>query len=239
MERHGLSAALLSACLSIAMVGCMTTSGPRRVNAEATIKISDKCNLPTVCFSICNSGRKELRIWELWNSWGYYTVTVTISHGGKLIIAKKKPAEFTRNGPTVYKIAPGQCQNVVVDLNDGDWDLPFRVGTDDRLIRVELNIPPGIDAKEFGVFVGNISSTGGSFQIPPAHVVASSDYRIVAVATCNTWDTLWEIVGVLGEHGIPCFFEGRCWCGVHVPNEQADLAKKLLRHDQRLVLRHS
>src|SRR5215467_5600811 len=71
-----------------------------------------------------NMASTELRLWELWNSWGYWSVSFQLrSEPDSTIstIMHRWNAEFTVNGPTYFVLAPGEQRRFPININDGWW----------------------------------------------------------------------------------------------------------------------
>jgi hypothetical protein len=113
---------------------------------------------------ITNISQKPQRIWEGWNSWGWYNLSfeVTDSSGGLLYKLEHKKRKWTVNFPSIVSINPGEQFIIDVYLNKEDWLLPFlkdKKGGDFELnIQAIYEIPENIDAKRMGIWTGKVKS---------------------------------------------------------------------------------
>lgn len=72
-----------------------------------------------------NTSLMELRLWELWNSWGWWSISFQIrdeQDSGVYTIKHTHNHEWTKNGPTYFVIAPNERYGIYIDLNDGWWE---------------------------------------------------------------------------------------------------------------------
>lgn len=111
-----------------------------------------------------NTSSVELRLWELWNSWGYWSISFELrderAHSLYTIV-RRRDTDFTRNFPSYFALAPGERHALYMDLGDGWWerdeaiahlkDIPLSV-------RISYLVTPSQEADELGVFVGSVVS---------------------------------------------------------------------------------
>jgi hypothetical protein len=72
---------------------------------------------------ITNVSNKPVRLWQEWNSWGYYCLQIEIvTRNGTRHLLKKKPTGFTRNFPEFIELPTGQSVVWHVDLNPTEWE---------------------------------------------------------------------------------------------------------------------
>ena len=71
---------------------------------------------------IANKSSDPVRVWEDWNSWGYYNLTFDVKlANGKVYHLKKKLVDFTMNFSSHYLIKPSSYYVIYVSF-DKEWD---------------------------------------------------------------------------------------------------------------------
>jgi hypothetical protein len=109
-----------------------------------------------------NRGIYEQRIWETWNSWGYFNLSFEVADStGKKWVVKKRDTGFTRNFPSFLTISPGQTY--VFDVYFGDaheWaGFPLRRGEENTVkMRALYSVPVSAEAKTSDVWTGHLES---------------------------------------------------------------------------------
>ena len=75
-----------------------------------------------------NTSNETIRLWEEWNSWGYYNLTFEVFDvNGKLLgVAQKKPQNWTVNFPSFLELKPKQVHVIDVYFHSFDWDAPIK-----------------------------------------------------------------------------------------------------------------
>ena len=75
-----------------------------------------------------NTSNETIRLWEEWNSWGYYNLTFEVFDvNGKLLgVAQKKPQTWTMNFPSFLELKPKQVHVIDVYFHSFDWDAPIK-----------------------------------------------------------------------------------------------------------------
>jgi hypothetical protein len=131
----------------------------RSVTAERSIVAARNADPFFVVLS--NTSAVQLGTWEVSNSWGYGTLSfeLTTSDGTRRILTKR-PEAFTRNGPSVFIVLPGEQRVLVVRL-DSSWNgLPnfFAPGEQDVRLRAVYDVPASPEAAKLHVWVGRIAS---------------------------------------------------------------------------------
>ena len=52
-------------------------------------------------------------VWELWNSWGYQTISFELTTAnGKKFILSRQPQAFTKNNPVTFAVQPGDIRSI-------------------------------------------------------------------------------------------------------------------------------
>jgi hypothetical protein len=111
---------------------------------------------------LSNTSPTAQRVFQDWNSWGYYSLSFEVEGSdGKRWIAKKTRTAFTRNFPSSWEIPPGG--NLVIDVYWGDestWEGFPPFGTEGRALslRAVFEIKPDSETKQHQVWTGRIVS---------------------------------------------------------------------------------
>lgn len=151
----------------------MRNSGLMRVQLEGKMRLELTIEREYLAVTVLNTSSQELRLWELHNSWGWYSFSVELRHTAAkpVQIIKRKPREWTKNGPTYFVLSPGESQEIQLNIKDGWWDIGREsLNSKNRLIeiRIRLKIDSSPEAEEYGVFVGTALSNWIE-SIPPHH----------------------------------------------------------------------
>jgi hypothetical protein len=121
---------------------------------------------------ITNISQKQQRIWQGWNSWGWYNLTFEVldSSGSLIYKLEHKKAKWTVNFPSSYCINPGE--QFVIDVyfaRKDEWLLPFLKGKKEGEFKVNMRaiyeIPEDKDTKEMGIWTGKIKSEIGKYAL--------------------------------------------------------------------------
>jgi hypothetical protein len=151
---------LMCAGLVVAL-GCNETWDsrvePRRPGVDMRLKLTIHADHLSV--TVFNELSHERRLWDLENSWGWdsFSFELSTETGGQWQI-RRRPREWTKNGPTFMVLPPGGSRNLRFNLNDGWWEAGEVSGLKDQTIRVRprLEIGPTPEAEQYGVFVGAV-----------------------------------------------------------------------------------
>lgn len=118
--------------------------------------------------TLVNSAGHEQRLWDWHNSWGWYALAVEVrDDAGAAFEMKRAPRDWSKNGPTVFVLQPGERHEVRLDLHDGWWEIaPANASgaevtrlRDRRLeLRARLRIDPTPEAEHLRVFTGTLFS---------------------------------------------------------------------------------
>ena len=120
---------------------------------------------------ITNVSDKPQRIWETWNSWGWYNLTFNMldNRGNTLYTLKKKPRGWSKNFPSFIRLNPGECFIIDVYLKRSDWELPFlgkkREGDFEINLKAVYEIPQDDETKKNGIWTGKIESATGKYTL--------------------------------------------------------------------------
>jgi hypothetical protein len=111
---------------------------------------------------VSNNTLRELKLWDLENSWGWMTFSFKLaSRNTPLVLIKRTNREWTRNIPSVVTISPGSLWQTTFDFNDGWWSVPPEVAElRSDVIEVQLfyDVPVTPEAKEHNVETGSVAS---------------------------------------------------------------------------------
>jgi len=67
---------------------------------------------------LTNVSREPQVVWELWNSWGYQTISFELTTAnGKKFVLSRGPEAFTKNNPTTFAVQPGEHQVYAIHLD--------------------------------------------------------------------------------------------------------------------------
>jgi hypothetical protein len=118
-----------------------------------------------------NTSTVELRLWELDNSWGYWSISFQLSNeqdSNIYFIRRRSDTEFTVNGANYFVIAPGARREISMNFNDGWWEWEQSLlGLKDKIISVcvsysyspsPLSIKLVPESNNYGVFTGSAQS---------------------------------------------------------------------------------
>jgi hypothetical protein len=100
-------------------------------------------------------------VWEVWNSWGYRTISFELATvAGKKFVVSKRPGMFTANFPSTYLIEPGEHQVFAIRL-DQWWEThPTFPKADETQIMLKAiyEVPPTTEAAQHKVWTGHLES---------------------------------------------------------------------------------
>ena len=162
---------VIAAAIGTLGLGTLGTAGVafREPIVEAYERWRSDCDLGLrreggrVWLTLRNKSDRELRIFQFWNSWGYWTVSFRVrdrATGRVGVLARKRGVSFTRNFPAYFTIpARGQFEKEI-DLRDKSWVLPDWLDLDkgSYLLQAQLTIEDSAEARQHGVFVGHLAS---------------------------------------------------------------------------------
>ena len=111
-----------------------------------------------------NDSKETVRLWEEWNSWGYFNLTFELfdTTGKSLGEIQKKPTLWTRNFPSYLELKPNQLHVIDVDLHPkGDWNMPIkpmgaREGPNKYRLMVNYSVPVDEESKKYRVWTGTL-----------------------------------------------------------------------------------
>lgn len=95
-----------------------------------------------------NNSTTQLRLWELWNSWGWWSVSFQIRSDQDTNVSTIMHlwnAEWTMNGPTTFVLVPEEKRGFPINLNNGWWmrdQTIARLKDKTLLIRVSYHANP-------------------------------------------------------------------------------------------------
>ena len=128
------------------------------------MELSLKVNKDNLEVTISNNAQKAVRVWELHNSWGWFTIyfNVTSQQSNSTYIISRKEREWTKDGPTFFEIPSGQSFTAIINLNDGWWQSNKEIKTiknDVIYIGSVLEVSLTPEAGQYGVFTGKAESS--------------------------------------------------------------------------------
>ena len=112
---------------------------------------------------VSNASAQAQRIWQDWNSWGYYALSFELNDdaGHKWVVQRHPNAIFTRNLPSWWVVEPHGF--IVVNVYFGDkklWEaFPYpEHGSRTVSMRAVLDISPTPESAKYGAWTGRIIS---------------------------------------------------------------------------------
>ena len=125
MKRFQVS--LLSLLLACNLVSIGASFYAQSDRKDLSIKIVED-DIDSVLFhvSITNISDEPIRLWEEWNTWGYFSLSFELFDmtGKSLGHIAKSQRRWTVNRPSFVEIKPGQSHEIDVILHPGVWDFP-------------------------------------------------------------------------------------------------------------------
>jgi hypothetical protein len=113
------------------------------------------------------SGKPQV-VWELWNSWGYQTISfeLTTANGQKFVLSRRAE-EFTKNYPSTFAVQPGEHQVYAVHLDKWWISNPAFPNADEMPITVKAvyQVSPTREATERTVWTGRLESRSYRFTL--------------------------------------------------------------------------
>lgn len=111
-----------------------------------------------------NPTDKPLRLFQEWNSWGYFGLSFDITYpDGRVVHSEKEPRGWDKNFPSTLTVAPYGCYVFEVTFDPTIWTnslLLEKSGPHGRACRLQAiySIASGPDALEEGAWTGTIRS---------------------------------------------------------------------------------
>jgi uncharacterized membrane protein len=110
-----------------------------------------------IYFSLQNNSNKEVRLWEEWNSWGYYNILFIIITNDSIYTVRKNESFWQKNAPTYFILKPDASKQFDINLNSKDWQgLPAK-NIKNAVIQVSYEIPQDEYTREKGVWTGKVT----------------------------------------------------------------------------------
>lgn len=113
------------------------------------------------------SGEPQV-VWELWNSWGYQTISFELTTAnGKKFVLSRGPEAFTKNNPTTFAVQPGEHQVYVIHLDKWWVSNPALPKADEMPITLKAvyQVSPTREASEHKVWTGRVESHSYRFTL--------------------------------------------------------------------------
>lgn len=131
------------------------------VSLTLQIEVRSGRPLPAGSIVLDNTGSAPIRVWRTGNQWGDTVLSFEVSRGDDTVRIVRQPQVYTRNVPSSLAVPPGTRHEWPFDLGDGQWqaDAPLEqvVVPGAQLVAV-YNVPPSPEAKDQGVWTGEIRS---------------------------------------------------------------------------------
>lgn len=133
---------------------------------------------------VTNLSKRELRLWETWNSWGYYNLSFEcLDEKGNVVNSiSKKPTNWTRNAATWVTLKPGEHFVLKVDFDPDIWIWGTDIGSNQPVyipflalanttpefnsrLRAVFRILPDGETIDHDVWTGTVKSVSDTFVI--------------------------------------------------------------------------
>jgi hypothetical protein len=117
---------------------------------------------------LTNVSKEPQSVWELWNSWGYQTISFELTTAnGKKFALSRAPEGFTKNNPTTFEVQPGEHQVYAIHLDKG-WVSEPACPKDDEMpitLKAVYQASPTREATEHKVWTGRVESHAYSLML--------------------------------------------------------------------------
>ena len=163
------SASAAPAALTVAIA--VPARGPHQAGRPRPRAINIRREQSHFHVVVTNTSAKPLRLWETWNSWGYYNLSFEVADAeGKVLYAiRKKPRSWTVNSPSWVELAPGEHFVMDVYFDRESWDLPFLKekpqGEFSLRMRAVFESKSNEQAEEHEVWTGKLKSPIEGYRV--------------------------------------------------------------------------
>jgi hypothetical protein len=117
---------------------------------------------------LTNVSGEPQAVWELWNSWGYQTISfeLTTANGQRFVLSRG-PEGFTKNNPSTFVVQPGEHQVYAIHLDKSWVSTPTFPKADEMPITLKAayQVAPTREASEHKVWAGRVESRGYTFTL--------------------------------------------------------------------------
>ena len=177
-----LHARLISVIFFVLLAGCGTPGTPSPSNPALVVTIPYNQQgkrdayidvKPPYPFYVLltNTGRKPLKLWDQWNSWGFFSLQLeVIGPDGQKHLSKKKQIQFLINAPTGHVLRPGEAEVWDVELATVAWENLEWIPKQEKLktqVRAIYSVVPDEETQSGGVWTGRATSRAYDFTIYP------------------------------------------------------------------------
>ncbi|MFT7613257.1 MAG: hypothetical protein ACI9J3_002229 [Parvicellaceae bacterium] len=133
---------------------------------------------------LSNVSEDTVRLWEEWNSWGYYNLSFQLKSERAEFEFKKKPRAWTVNFPSHYCLRPMSDSVFLVDFKSENWELPL-----DSLVgglTASFEIKADEETEVNNIWIGEVKSNSIDFKWSISRVVSIEVQKILD--QLNSWD---------------------------------------------------
>jgi len=133
---------------------------------------------------LMNVSDDTIRLWESWNSWGYYNFSFKLKSQISQFTFKKGVRDWTVNFPSTYYIKPHSDSVFLIDFQTENWLVP-----QDSLagnLTVDFEIIQDAETKELEVWRGKVTSKEIPYSWTKSDLLTSEIRKILD--KLNQWD---------------------------------------------------
>lgn len=118
-----------------------------------------------------NKTNRNLRVWQQWNSWGTYTISLSVkpADGPSFNLEPSASRFWTWNQPTFTVIEPGKrfvlVASVTKDHKSRLEGFPEKFSDGPATVQAHFTIKEDEDTKRLGVWTGTVSSAPETISI--------------------------------------------------------------------------
>lgn len=120
---------------------------------------------------LTNTSSEPQAVWELWNPWGYQTVSfeLTLTADGKEfhVSRSRRAGIFSLTFPATFQIAPGEHRVYAIRFDQGWETHPSFPKIDEMAITLKAiyEVPPTSEAAQYKVWTGRLESRTYDFKL--------------------------------------------------------------------------
>jgi hypothetical protein len=131
--------------------------GEKKTEQPPNVSVQVKAvQYPHLTVTMKNNTENALRVWDNWNSWGWWNLSFcVVLKDGQVIHISAKDRGWDRNAPTFSTIQPGDEWTRKVDFSDEQWEIPKEFSPKDiRYFSAVYCIKPSEESAKHRVWTG-------------------------------------------------------------------------------------